>query len=454
MGCHGPAGLTLALILLLPVSAMSDGGVGTGDSAHTPRPQSLSQTFQNNSLSTMVAIRLGETTIARLEPGAETSVNTKERLPARGRFSVASWHRSKGLVEPWLDFHMRTAGHFLDAVSPGSEGDPDSAANLRALRELSVLELKDWSKQPVNWQVLLTRASRHTTPEFVAQLMISVPPDSQFEAPTPSLLPLGTPVVNIRRAIEDMGPAEPILQALKTQPKWAEDRGLSDERLLIALGLNAPTVLKPAGQEPTLTALKAALSQGAQDRALAEAIGFANMQSIDPVSGLEVLRLGCVILDTAAAESRRRARWLATEAYLRLAIRLCGDKSTLRDRIGHYYRARAEEAQARLNLTAAADWLTAAYWIGQDRRDKAFLADTLAELAIIQFRVEDPYRGRLYLKRAQDLDPHRPRVLKAAEYNPQTDPRARVAVSIIIFFLAIFAWRRVKRAMFGDLGRR
>jgi hypothetical protein len=401
----------------------------------------------------MVAIRLGDATIGRLEPEKVAVVKAEGTAIARGRFSIASWHLSKDIVETWADFHLRTAGHFLDTVSPGTAGDPDAAANIVALRRLSHERLKDWDKQSDDWQVLLARASRHATPKFVAKLLGLVDPASKTSATTPALLVLGTLTKNLRHGIEAMGPSIPILEALKKNPAWAQDRGLADHRLLRALGLPSSRSEAVAGT-PSLTRLEKALAQGSHAAAVTEAIGFAGTETIVHEAVTKIIRLSCATLDTAAAKSRRLSQWLATEAYLGLAIRICGDKATLRDRISHFYRARAEEATARLNLTAAVHWLTAAYWIGQDRRDKAFLADTLAELAIIRFRADDPYRGRLYLNKAQDLDPHRPRVLTASEFNPQTDPRARVAVTIIIFFLAIFAWRRLKRALFGDLGRR
>ncbi|MBV70417.1 MAG: hypothetical protein CMH52_03625 [Myxococcales bacterium] len=414
-------------------------------------PVDATSQWTNTSKATLVALRAGKQTIAILPPG-ETIPVVDGGASVDGRFKVDEWLNAGLKSDRWLPFHLRTAGHFLDAIDPGKPGDPLGSANLMALKKLPVSYLDEWNSLPSDWKCLLARASRHASEAFIAKLVSLVDPRADDANQCQLASQVGGVVSNVEAAIESNRPSVTLLNALQQNPTWLDNRGLANQFLLAALGLKKPIPATHSNPKTWLKDLSQALNLGQEQQARAIAVQFASQPNNGP--GRDILRrMSCSVLDSAAASTRRKNQWLATDAYLRLAIKVCGDKSTIRDRIAQYYRARAEKKTAALDLMSAADWLTAAFWIARDPNDKAFLADTWAELAILRFRTEDNFSGRLFLNYAQDLDPLRSRVLAAAEFNPETDPRARVGVAIVIFFLAVFSWRRLKRVLFGDLSR-
>ncbi|MGC6418680.1 MAG: hypothetical protein ACON3Z_16265 [Bradymonadia bacterium] len=406
--------------------------------------------FINTSGAPLEGVRVGDMTLATMAPGAVVELDNAD-TPIIGRFALSRWADASE-SEEWVTFHLRTAGFYLDGANPGLPGDPTSSANLIALRELKATTLDSWSTMTQFRRALLTYAARHTNPGFVASLLKKIGPDTS--ASGSKLLPkeFGSVPDNLRIAVETQGAEDVILSALIQAPRWARDRGLIDQAQFAALGVDTINLDSLPSTDKAVVELTEAIRLGDEERAQSLAARYAVSAGSQSRSSV-LTRMSCSVLDSAAADARRRAQWIATEAYLMAALRLCGDLDTLRERISQYYRARAEAAVGRLDLTTATDWLTGAYQTSRKPIDRAFLADTLAELALLRFRTEDAYRGKTYLARARALDPFRERVIAAGEHDPETDPRARVGVAIVIFFLAIFAWRRLRRALFGDIRR-
>ena len=408
--------------------------------------------FTNTTKATMVNLRIGNVTLARVKPNTSITVNAQVDETPHGRFSTSSWPATTQFTHQVASFHLRTAGYFLDAISPGRPGHPSEATNLVALQRLDDRALDGWRDRPLEWRLLVTHGARYAQPAFVARLLTLTQPTEDDTSRVKGYEMLPSVADSVRLAIEAHGPTTPILKALKTHPQWRQDRGLSDLRVIDSL-LGRPTQLgkdTQSGLVEARTHLKSAIESANMSKAAAAAVTLAlSKQVTKSHESRASARMGCATLDTVATQHRRAKRWLATEGYLRLAIVLCGDKRTLRDRIAGYYRARAESHPQALDLAMAADWLRAAYWIGDDARDKAFLADTNAELAIILFRTGDHAGGRDYLRKARAFGAFRPRVLTAGEFEPETDPRARVAVAVVIIFLTVFAYRRLRRVLFG-----
>jgi len=434
----------MGILLLVPIST----------SAQVLKKQADAVFVTNTTSAKMVNLRVGKTTLPELGAGESAPVNAALDAEVHGRFSMETWHLANTFTPEAAAFHLRTAGHYLDAIVPGPQGDPAKAENLLALSRLEPDALQAWQQQPLLRRILITRAARHGTPEFTARLMGLTTPHQNKRTQVKGYEVLESIAENTRQAIEAHGPVSPIIAALRTHRQWAVDRGFSDPRLLAAFVSTGTDGVSPGDAPPSIGTLISAIERHDYSAAATEAVGFAVQDKSVKIPGRKKAhRMACATLDTAAAQSRRKQLWLATEAYLRLALRLCGDKRTLRDRISSYYRARGNVSMERLDLLGAAHWLKAAYWIGRDTRDKAFLSDTLAELAIIRFRTGDHAQGRIFLADARDLGPLRPRVVKAGEFEPQTDPRARVALAVIIILMAFFAYRRLRRVLFGNLGR-
>ena len=406
--------------------------------------------FTNTSGAPLEGLRVGDITIATLAPGE--SIELDQDTPSvTGRFGLTHWADASE-SEEWVPFHLRAAGFYLDATNPGFAGDPTSSTNLSALRELKVVTLDEWSTMTPFRKALFIYAARYTNPDFVALLVQKVDPNASISVSKKLPPGFGSAADNLRIAIESIGAENAVLEALMQQPRWARDRGLIHKAQFAALGINSVSLEPIQSTDKAVAELTEATQLGDDERARSIAARYALLTG--PESRSSVLtRMSCSVLDSAAADTRRKSQWIATEAYLMAALRLCGDPDTLRERVSQYYRARAEAAIGILDLTTATDWLTGAYQTSRKPIDRAFLADTLAELALLRFRTEDAYLGKVYLARARALDPFRERVIAAGEHDPETDPRARVGVAIVIFFLAIFAWRRLRRALFGDIRR-
>ncbi len=393
---------------------------------------------------TLVNLQIGSTEVARLNMGEDVWVNEDADAQVQGRFSSDTWPDAlQDVSDHWAEFHLRTAGFYLDVLHPGPEGDPREAANVAELLHLDVEILADWDKRTPIAQRLLARAGRHASPAYVLRLMASARPMNDTAVTQGPYQGLDSVSASIRSALEAHGRSSLILNGLRSHPAWAADRGLVDERLLDILEGNTPEPTQP--NSVGVDDIQAAMDLPDRNvlHRLLISVALLNRGENEGYQALE--GMACVELDRLSGRMSQSGRWMATEAYLRLVVKTCGDTPAVRDRMGEYYRRRAEECTQVQDLVGAVDWMSAAYWISQNRTEKQFLAESLAELSILRFRAKDVEAGRKYLDRARDLDPLNERVLEASEYEPEVDPRARIGVGIIIILLAFFAFRRLRK---------
>jgi hypothetical protein len=385
----------------------------------------------------VLAVRAGDRTWARLAPGQR--VDAPPDVPiAAGRFPLEQWGEALGdLGGPWAETHLRTAGFYLDAVAPGPEGVPARAANLRLLQTVDAQVAAAWVEPPALRLGLVARAARHVPPgPLLDRLLSAASPDVVTVWPPPYdvLEPLST---LLRVAIEAGGVAA--LPVLLAHPAWAADRGFDVPGLARAFG---PEV----GQPPAAVeadALSGALAAG--DFAAAARAGVA--AALEPSTTGDRARLACAALDVGAQRAVAAERLLAAEAYLRLAAPLCGETPAFRLRAASLLRAQGDRAHAGADLAGAVDWYRGALFLGDADADRARLADTLADLALARFREDALTEGRVRLDEAREVDPLRPKVLAALDAAPSVDPRARVALVLVILFLLVFAVRRLRRVL-------
>lgn len=385
----------------------------------------------------VLAVRAGDRTWARLAPGQRVDAAPDTPI-ATGRFPLEQWGEAlQDLGGPWAETHLRTAGFYLDAVAPGPEGVPARAANLRLLQTVDPDVAAGWAQPPALRLGLAARAARHVPPGKLLDRLLSLASPavvSVWPPPYDVLEPLNT---LLRVAIEAGGAdALPVLLA---HPDWAADRGLDVPGLARAFG---PEIgLPPATLDPS--ALPDALSAG--DFAAAARAGVA--AALDGDTTGDRARLACAALDVGAQRAVASERLLAAEAYLRLAAPLCGEAPTFRLRAASLLRAQGDRAHAGADLAGAVDWYRGALFLGDAAADRARLADTLADLALARFREDALTEGRVRLDEARDVDPLRPKVLAALDAAPSVDPRARVALVLVILFLLVFAVRRLRRVL-------
>jgi len=403
-----------------------------------------SVSLQNPGPGDWVNLKVGDTEIPILKAGASQSLNEPVDTAVHGRFSVNTWSQAlKNVSESRAEFHLRTAGFFLDVLQPGPEGDPRGAVNLVDLRHLDPAVLDDWAHLSPIAQRLLARAARHTSPAYVLQLMRRIMPNGVDVEARGAYADLESSAESVRIAIETFGHSAVVIQGLRTRPEWANDRGVSDLRVLSLL--EDGSIEHSDSAEVTPALIEAAAEAPDQ----APFIRMMASVALSPFSGADknaaLLKKACIELGRHANQMSQTGRWLAAEAYLRLVVTQCGDSPQVRDRLGEYYRRRAEESTERQDLVGAVDWMSAAYWVSRNQTEKHFLAETLAELSILRFRAQDSEAGRDFLKRARELDAFNAKVLEAGEYEPQVDPRARLGVGIVIVLLAFFAFRRLRK---------
>ena len=80
------------------------------------------------------------------------------------------------------------------------------------------------------------------------------------------------------------------------------------------------------------------------------------------------------------------------------------------------------------------------------------MADTLAEISLLRFRDGALLAANAYLDEARDVGPLRPRVMEALGARPKADPRAKLAIFVIIVFMGLFVARRLRRVWSTDRG--
>lgn len=409
--------------------------------------------LSNPGKATLIALKVGKAEIQRLEPGQAIDIKAPADIGVHGRFALADWHLAlDDLDAAWAPYHLRTAGFLLDAIAPGGAGTPDDAANLKALQAVSTQVLQGWpGAQPLR-QALVARAARFAPPELVVLLMSQSAPDD----PSPGHWPpayqgLESVQDSLRSAIERHGAHPRILDGLQAHPAWAQDRGFAYPALLRFTRPPTPqaSAREPAQVDALTRDLAAALEAGRQQDAARYAVDAAYLIAAGATLDKTLTRMACGGLDIGAHQAIRAGLWLSTQAYLTLAGRMCGDRLMYRSRVAEFLRRRGDEAVEALDLGQALDWFRGALWFGSERQDRARLADTHAELAILNFRTGHPVRGAEHLESANTFGALRPRVVAATELKPTADPRARFGLIIIILFVAFFAIRRLVR-LFGD----
>lgn len=375
----------------------------------------------------VVALRVGEARLNRLGPGESATVRAAADAVVAGRFDPADWARALDDLSPgWADTHLRTAGHFLDTIDAGPAGAPDEALNLRLLAAIDPEAMAAWATGPPLRRVLAARAARHAPAAALGPLLAAVDP-AETHPPWPATYAGLPPLVEgVRRAIEAHGTAA--LPALRAQPGWALDRGVGPQ-------------LDPSQAPPDAPLrLASALEAGDFEAAAALAAGLAG-GPLDP----EVARMACGALDTAAQQALGRDRLLAAEGWLRLAGPVCGPD--LARRAAALFRARGDTRRAGGDLAGAAGWYRAGFWLAQAPPDRARLADTHAELALLRYGEGAFEAGEAHLEAARALDSLRPRVQAAIEARPTVDLRARVGIALIILVMGVFVLRRLGRVL-------
>ncbi len=433
----------LLLLLLLPAAAGAGAEPGSGLVV-----ERLPEGFKITHAGTVpvIALRAGDRTLAQLAPGASLTVHAAEPPVVAARFPLDRWAEALGDVGPgWADVHLRTAGAFLDALDPGPDADPGRSRNLRLLATVDPQIAADWVGEGAVRLALAARAARHVPPgPLLDRLLAAALPTGDatpFEAPYDALEPLPDLV---RLAIEGGGPAA--LPILLRHPVWAADRGFDEARLALAFEAAAPPAATDAAAvdlDATVEALRHALGAGDFGGALSPAITLA-LAPAEACSG-DAARMACAALDVNAQRATAADQWLAAQASLRLAAPLCGDSRSFRLRSAELLRAQGDGAFAAADLVTASGWYRGALFLGGDAADRARLADTLADLALLRLARDDLEAARPLVAQAKEIDPLRPRVQAALNALPTVDPRARAAIVIIILFLLVFAVRRLRR---------
>ena len=417
------------------------------------KPAGARLTLTNTGSATLVSLKIGDAQVSRLAPQSSVDVKASSDSMVHGRFALSDWHLALEDLSPeWAPYHLRTAGFLLDATEPGSPGTPEAAANLKALQTVGVESLAAWPDAEPLRQALVARAARFAPPSLTATLMGQITPSAPASTTwPPGYEGLESAVDSVRAAIERHGAHPAILAALRARPDWARDRGFGYPALLDFAKVAKVGAEPPSAVNVTeLTGrLAAALEAGRHAAAAQYAVESARLVTTADLKDPALTRMACGGLDLGAHHAIKEARWLSAQAYLTLAGRVCGDRLTYRARVAEVFRRRGDLAIQALDLTQALDWFRGALWFGSERQDRARLADTHAELAILNFRTGNPVRGAEHLSKANEFGPLRPRVVAASEHKPTVDPRARFGLIIIILFVGFFAIRRLLR-LFGD----
>ncbi len=388
-------------------------------------PPAAPPPFQNTASVPLVALVSGETRRVRLEPGASWAV----AAPA-GRFALQDWAQAleRDLRPELAQFHLRTAGRLLDAVDPGDEGNPASAANLRLLASVDAKQAESWARPPALRLALAAQAAAHVSPgPLLERLLVEAQPTA--DEPWPKAWELPPLSALVAAAVERAGPAA--LPILLKHPEWAQALGFGPTGLASVFEVGP----KPTGGESG--AVRAALDAG--DGSAAARLALGGPPGRD--------RLRCAALDLGAQAALKRGHTLAAEAWALHAAPRCGPSEASTSRAAAVLRQRGERAFKRGDLVTAAGVFRAAWWLGESPSDRGRLADTEASLALLHFARKRFEQGQARLAAAKAVDPLRARVQEALRASPEPDMRARAGMIFIILLLGYFALRRLGRVL-------
>ena len=374
---------------------------------------------------------------------------------------------------PWAEYHLRTAGAYLDTLDPGRDGAPKEAANIVALENVPAHVFGHWVHGEPLQLALVAQAARHVPVDLLVKLMgVTEPTDEHAPWPEEYAI-LDTLPALMRDAIEAKGSAA--IPGLLAHPTWAKDRGFDNPSLAWAFPAHRKAVRQAltnrqdsaakealsvwkTGLDANFRAqLVAALESDHTREAARLAVAAAVRWMVNETKTLpaDAARLTCATLDGAAVAMIRSHRLLAAEAHLRLAGAACGDRQIYRERVADLFAVMGEESVGRGDFESALPWFKGAHHFGHRAIDKARLADTLAEVSLLRFKEGDVVSGSAILDAAQAIDGLRPRVVEAAGVRPKADPRAKLGIFVIIVFLGLFAVRRLRKvwSIGGDRGR-
>ena len=360
----------IALIALIfgPVAASADG------IKVTPNPDGPGVQVTHGGVHPVIAVKVGDRGLLSLFPGETLVVDAAPDATASGRFRLEDWREAlNDLSAHWAEYHLRTAGFYLDTLDPGPDGTPNEAHNLTALSEASAEMVSGWVGGPPLRLALVARAAQHAPVTVLASLLLATSPTAT-PPPWPDAYAALDPLpLLVRDAIERQGARA--VPALLAAPDWATDRGFSDPALAWAfpsvhgavgaalrrrgdaLATRALTVLDETAPTPAAEQLAAALDADRTDEAIALAVRAAarwHVHQTQPATA-DAGRLACATLDVAVINALRAARFLAAEAHLRLAGGACGDRRIYRERVADVFGALGEEAVGRGDLSTAAE---------------------------------------------------------------------------------------------------
>jgi len=449
--------LPIALVVV-PFTA-----IGQAITVH-PHPSGAGVEVVHSGPHPVIALKIGERGLLSLFPGDRLHLDAAPDSDVSGRFPLGGWAAALGtLGAPWAEYHLRTAGAYLDALEPGRDGAPSEASNLAALRDVEPAVFAQWVETPPLRLALVARAARHAPVALLSAVLAATSPES-IHAPWPEAYAiLDTLPALVRDAIEAKGAKA--VPALISSPAWAADRGLGDpvlawafrgQRTAVRAALAARTdpaaskaleVIETKLEDDFAQRLASAMEADRIEEALHLATHAAARWTMDESTtpSADAARLTCATLDGASVTAIRKNRLLAAEAYLRLAGAACGDRQIYRERIADLFGAIGEESVGRGDFGDAVQWFHGAHYFGKRAIDRARLADTLAEISLLRFREGEILEGSTHLDAAQDIDPLRPRVVEAVGVRPKADPRAKLGIFIIIVFLGLFAIRRLRK---------
>jgi len=323
-----PKALLLAL-LALPLEVFGQG------ITVQPHPSGAGVEVTHHGGQPVIALKVGERGLLSLFPGDRLHLQSAADATISGRFSLAHWGAALGdLSTPWAEYHLRTAGAYLDALTPGRDGIPKEASNVSALDAVESAVFTPWIQGPPLRLALVARAARHGPVALLSKMLSATSPTDAYPPWPEAYAILDTLPDLMRDAIEAKG-AE-IVPALLTHPVWAADRGFGDPVLGWAFpALRAEVRSALAGRRDPATAaaldavkvdpgadftarLGAAMDADRMTEALALASHAAARWTVEGTAQpeAEAARLTCATLDGAVVTAMRGDRLLAAEAYL------------------------------------------------------------------------------------------------------------------------------------------
>jgi hypothetical protein len=169
-----------------------------------------------------------------------------------------------------------------------------------------------------------------------------------------------------------------------------------------------------------------------------------------PLSDLS--RKLCVIFDQQIQQVLEKGNLLSAQGYLLLSADLCHGSNDYFQRVGAFFRKKAELALSEHDLSNAQTFYKSAWLVAAQTEDLYMLLEILSKISIIYASKNQSVEARYFLNEARTLFENQvvvgPFFEVAQKQFPKADFKAKLALLLIIIVIAYFSITRILKVIY------